>query len=410
MPRPLEGIRVIEWAGFHNGPAAGYMLGDLGAEVIKIEEPVRGDPARGMTQMYGDVMSLPGGRLVGFELANRNKKGIALDLTKEKGKEILYRLVEKSDVFFTNYYRNGILKRLGVDYDTLVKFNPRLIYAINSSYGLEGPMRNQRGFDTIAQARSGLMFAMGDRDMPEPVQAVGAPCDQTGATMLAFAILAALLARERLGIAQKVEVSLLGSSLHLQAIGINVTLLRQRPYARHSQKRSRNPLANHYRCADRKWLMLAEPQADRFWSEFCQIMGLEKLEQDPRFAAALGGRREHYAELIEILNQTFATQTRDEWLARFDKMGAQFAYSPVYDYSEVVADPQVLQNEYLVDFEHPTLGALKAVNCPIKFHKTPAGPRSEAPELGQHTEEVLVDLLGYTWEAIATLKETGVIG
>jgi len=410
MPRPLEGIRVIEWAGFHNGPAAGYMLGDLGAEVIKIEEPVRGDPARGMTQMYGDVMTLPGGRLVGFELANRNKKSIAVDLSKERGREVLYRLVAKSDVFFTNYYRNDVLRRNGVDYETLVKYNPRLIYAINSSYGLRGPMRNQRGFDTIAQARSGLMWAMGDRDMNEPVQVVGAPCDQMGATMLAFAILAALLTRERLGIAQKVEVSLLGSSLHLQAIGLNVTLLRGRSYARHSQKRARNPLANHYRCKDGKWIMLAEPQADRFWSQFCRAMGLEELEHDPRFATALGGRREHYAELIEILDQVFATRTRDEWIKRFEEMGVEFAYSPILDYYEVVEDPQVLENNYIVDFEHPTLGRVKFVNLPIEFSETPAGPVSAAPELGQHTEEVLTELLGYSWEEVAELKEEGAIG
>ncbi|MEK7848645.1 MAG: CoA transferase, partial [Chloroflexota bacterium] len=365
MPGPLEGIRVIEWAGFHNGPAAGYMLGDLGAEVIKIEEPVRGDPMRGMTQMYGDAMTLPGGRLATFELANRNKRGITVDLTHPKGQQIVYRLVEKSDVFFTNYYRNDVLKRVGLDYETLVRYNPRLIYAINSSYGLEGPMGNQRGFDTIAQARSGLMWAMGDRDTEGPVQVVGAPCDQMGATMLAYAIMAALLARERMGIAQKVEVSLLGSALHLQGIGVNVALLRGRAYSRHSQKRARNPMGNHYQCADGKWLILAEPQSDRFWSQFCRIMGLEELEHDPRFATAVGGRRENYAELIEILNRLFLSRTRDEWLALFEEKGAEFAYSPVYDYTEALTDPQALENEYLTDFEHPTLVKVKVLNTPI---------------------------------------------
>lgn len=409
MPKPLEGVMVLEWAGFHNGPAAGYMLGDLGAEVIKIEEPVRGDPSRGLTQLYGDVMTLPGGRLVNFELANRNKRSIALDLTTEQGREIFYRLVQKADVFFTNYYRNDILKRLKVDYDTLVQYNPRLIYAINSAYGGQGQMRNSRGFDTIAQARSGLMWVMGDRDLTEPVQVVGAPCDQMGATMLAYAILAALVARERLGIAQKVEVSLLGSSIHLQAMGINTQLLRGRSLSRHSQRRARNPLANHYRCKDHKWLMLAEPQADRFWPQFCQIMGLEELEQDPRFATSVGGRREHYAELIEILNRVFATRTREEWLILFQERGAEFAYSPIYDYAETVSDLQVLENGYIVDFDHPTLGKVKAVNTPINFSRTPCGPEREAPELGQHSEEILLEL-GYSWEDIAQFKDKDVIG
>ncbi|MEE9203327.1 MAG: CoA transferase [Dehalococcoidia bacterium] len=410
MAGPLEGIRVIEWAGFHNGPAAGYMLGDLGAEVIKIEEPVRGDPMRGMTQMYGDAMTLPGGRLANFELANRNKRGITVDLTQEKGRQIVYRLVEKADVFFTNYYRNEVLQRVGMDYETMVKYNPRLIYAINSAYGLEGPLGNERGFDTIAQARTGLMWAMGDRDTEEPVQVVGAPCDQMGATMLTYAIMAALLARERQGIAQKVEVSLLGSALHLQGIGVNVASLRGRAYARHSQKRARNPMGNHYQCGDGKWLILAEPQSDRFWSQFCHIMGMEELENDPRFSSALGGRREHYAELIEILSRLFLTRTRDEWLALFAEKGAEFAYSPIYDYSEALADPQVLENEYLTDFDHPTLGKVKFLNTPIKFSQTPAGPVREAPELGQHTEEVLTEFLGYSWEEVAQLKEDGAIG
>lgn len=410
MSAPLEGIRVLEWAAFHNGPAAGYMLGDLGAEVIKLEEPLRGDPTRGMTHMYGDALTLPGGKLAWFELANRNKKGIAVDLTREQGRGIAYRLVEKSDVFITNYYRNNVLVRNGMDYDTLIKYNPRLIYALSSAYGLRGPRSNQRGFDTNIQAQSGLMWVMGDRDSHEPVQIVGAPCDQMGATMLAYTILAALLARERLGIAQKVEVSMLGSAIHLQAVGLNFTLLRGRSNSRHSQKRARNPLANHYRCKDGKWLMLAEPQVERFWSQFCQIMGLDNLPHDPRFASVEEGIRKHCRELIQTLDEVFAKNTRDEWLARFEKMDAEFSYSPILDYEEAIQDPQVLENQYLVDFHHPVLGKVKLVNCPMEFSHTTVGPSREAPELGQHTEEVLIDLLGYSWEDIARLKEEGAIG
>jgi len=410
MTGPLEGIRILEWAAFHNGPAAGYMLGDLGAEVIKIEEPVRGDPTRGMTHMYGDSITLPGGKLVWFELANRNKKGIAVDLTKEQGKEIVYRLVEKSDVFLTNYYRNDLLVRNGMDYETLLKYNPRLIYAISSAYGLRGPRSNERGFDTSIQAQSGLMWMMGDREFREPVQVVGAPCDQMGATMLAYSILAALLARERLGIAQKVETSLLGSAIHLQAVGLNFTLLRGRHNSRHSRKKARNPLANHYCCGDGKWIMLAEPQVERFWPQFCHIMRLDQLLKDQRFEKVHESLHEYSEELIRTLDAAFATHTRAEWLTRFEAMGAEYSYSPILDYDELIQDPQATENRYFLDFNHPALGKIKMVNCPIDFSKTPAGPSREAPELGQHTEEVLINLLGYSWDEIASLKEKGAIG
>ncbi|MEK7847472.1 MAG: CoA transferase [Chloroflexota bacterium] len=409
MPKPLDGIRVIEWAAFHNGPAAGYMLGDLGAEVIKLEEPVKGDPSRGMTQMFGESVMLPGGRLVGFELANRNKKSVAVNLKSEQGRQLVYKLVEKADVFYTNYYRNGILQELKMDYETLRRYNPRLIYAINSGYGLEGPLKDDRAFDTIGQARSGLMWAVGDRDSDEPYQTVAAPCDQVGATMLAYSILAALVARERQGIGQQLEVSLLGSAIHMQGIGVNMNLLRHRSYARHSRERARNPMANHYRCSDGKWLMLAEPQSDRFWGQFCQMLGLGKMIEDPRYATALA-RRDNYTECNAAVAQVLATRPRDEWLRHFKQEGAEFAHSPIYDYHDVAEDPQALDNDYVVDFNHPALGPVKVVGCPAKFSQTPAGIQCEAPELGQHTEEVLLDLLGMSWEDIATLKEQGAIG
>jgi crotonobetainyl-CoA:carnitine CoA-transferase CaiB-like acyl-CoA transferase len=409
MAKPLDGIRVIEWAAFHNGPAAGYMLGDLGAEVIKIEEPVKGDPSRGMTQMFGESVTLPGGRLVGFELANRNKKSIAVNLKSEQGRQIVYKLVEKADIFYTNYYRNGILQELKMDYETLSRYNPKLIYAINSGYGLEGPVGNERAFDTIGQARSGLMWAVGDRDHEEPFQTVAAPCDQVGATMLAYSLLAALVARERQGIGQQIEVSLLGSAIHMQGIGMNMTLMRHRSYARHSRERARNPMANHYRCADGKWIMLAEPQSDRFWGQFCRIMGLGHMEEDPRFATALV-RRDNYTECNAAAAQAFATRPRDEWLQLFKEEGAEFAHSPILDYYEVAEDQQALENNYVVDFDHPALGPVKMVGMPAKFSKTPMGIQCEAPELGQHTEEVLLDLLDMSWEDIASLKEQEAIG
>ncbi|MEX1255435.1 MAG: CoA transferase [Dehalococcoidia bacterium] len=406
MPGPLSGIRVLNWSQF-TPSSAGYFLGDLGADVIKIEHPVQGDAYRGMGRMYGEAMSFAGGRHAGFEAANRNQRSITLDLRAETGREILYKLVEQSDVFFTNY-TDGVALKLRADYDTLSQRNARLIYAVSSTYGPGGPWAGRRGFDQTAQARSGLMFAMGERDFPEPVQTVSGVCDQMGATMLVQGILAALVARERQGTGQRIDVSLLGSMIHLQAIGVSVTSFRGKGWARHSRTRTKNPLTNHYRCADGQWLLFAEIQADRFWPEFCRALGIEELEHDERFATAMGGRREHAEELIEILDRAFATKPRDEWLRRFEEQKAPFAYSPVHDYETVLNDPQVLENDYVVEFDHPTAGRIKEMGYPVRFSETPAQIVREAPEFGQHTEEVLQEL-GYSWEEIGAFREQGVV-
>ncbi|MEX0799960.1 MAG: CoA transferase [Dehalococcoidia bacterium] len=407
MSGPLAGIRVINWSQF-TPSSAGYIMGDLGADVIKLEHPVQGDAYRGMGQMYGDAMAMPGGRHAGFESVNRNQRSVTLDLKQEKGRDILYRLVEKADVFYTNY-TTSVARRLKADYETLSALNPKLVYAYSSTYGPEGPWAERRGFDHTAQARSGMMFAMGERDFPEPVQSVGGLADQMGATVLTLGILAALVAREVQGVGQRLDSSLLGASLHLQALGVSVTSLRGKSWGRHTRTRTKNPLANHYRCADDRWILFAEIQADRFWPEFCAALGLDELTDDPKFATALGGRREHAEELIGILDRTLATKPRDEWVFRFEELNVPFAYSPVNDYYDVLADEQVLANDYVVEFDHPEAGRVKVMGYPIRFSATPARIVREAPEFGQHTEEVLNELLGFSWEEIAALRGEGVV-
>ena len=406
MAGPLEGIRVLNWSQF-TPSSAGYILGDLGADVIKIEHPVQGDAYRGMGTMYGSAMSMKGGRHAGFEAVNRNQRSMTLDLKQDAGREILYKLIEQTDVFFTNYTRR-VARDLKADYETLSSKNPKLIYAVSSTYGPEGPWAERRGFDQTAQARSGLMFAMGERDMPEPVQTVSGVADQMGATILVQGILAALVARERKGIGQLIDSSLLGSMLHLQYMGLSVTSFRGKSWARHARKKAPNPLTNHYRCADDKWILFAEIQADRFWPEFCKALGLDELIDDERFATAMGGRREHAVELIEILDRTLATKARDEWVRIFEEQHVPFAYSPVQDYYDVLEDEQVLANDYVVDFEHPEAGEIKAMGYPVRFSETPASIKSEAPEFGQHTEEILQEL-DFDWDEITELREGGVI-
>lgn len=406
MAGPLEGIRVINWSQF-TPSSAGYMLGDLGADVIKVEHPVQGDAYRGMGAIYGEAMTFAAGRHAGFEAANRNQRSITLNLKSDRGREVLYRLVADADVFYTNY-TTRVQRELAVDYETLATKNPRLIYAVSSTYGPEGPWAERRGFDQTAQARSGLMFCMGDRDFPEPVQTVSGIADTMGATMLAMGILAALVARERFGVAQKVDASLLGSMLHLQTMGIGVTAFRGKSWSRHTRTRTKNPLVNHYRCSDGKWILFSEIQADRFWREFCHALDLDELVDDPRFATAMGGRRENAEELIRILDAKMATLTRDEWVQRFEELNVPFAYSPVQDYYDVLQDPQVLANEYVVEFDHPAVGRVKVMGYPIRFSQTPMRIQREAPEFGQHTEEVLMEH-GYSWEEISELRSQGVI-
>ncbi len=403
----LSGIRIIDAGVWIAGTGAGAMLGNLGAEVIKIEDPLRGDSYRGMATQYGDVMSVKG-RHIGFETANLNKKSITLDLKKEKGKEILYQLVANSDVFHTNF-PTRIVTRLGMTYETLKKHNPKLIYGRTSCYGPHGHLSERRGYDTLAQAWSGAMWAMGDRDFNEPVGMVGSPFDQMAATLMAFGIVCALLGRERRGIGQEVATSLLGGALHLQANNVNMALLRGRPNSRFTRKRSANPMSNNYRCSDGKWIMLAEPMSDRFWGEFCEVTGITHLENDPRFAIHLGGRSKHNVKLIQILDGVFASKSRGEWIKIFDEKGVGFGYAPIYDMAEAVKDPQLVDNEYVTDFNHPVLGAVKMAGFPILLSQTPAYIHMAAPEHGQHTEEVLREALDYNWDQIAKLKDEGVI-
>jgi len=406
MPGPLEGIRIIECGGYLSAPSACYILGDLGAEVIKIEDRVKGDPVRGMESTFGRGMIMPDGTNILFETANRNKKSITLNLKSEKGKEILYRLIEISDVFCTNYSLPAI-EELNLGYENLRQYNIKLVYGLATGYGSLGPDSWKRAFDAIAQARSGIMTTIGEPDGP-PSQIAGALFDQVTGTILAGGIMAALIARDKKGIGQKVEVSLLGSGIHMQAYNVNVTLLRGRPMPRSSKKTLRNPLANHYECADGKWLLLCEAQSDRFWSAFCSAINAPELENDARFSSAKA-RRENAFELTSILEKIFKTRTRAEWLQILETRGMGMAFSAINELTELTGDDQIMANDYIIDVVHPTLGKIKMTGFPFKFSETPTGVWRTAPQFGQHTEEVLMDLLGFTWEDLEKLKEAEVI-
>jgi len=227
-----------------------------------------------------------------------------------------------------------------------------------------------------------------------------------GASFLAYGILAALVARERTGVGQQVETSILSGAVHVQALNLSSFLWAGTGQARFSQKRTRNPLTNYYQCADGKWIVLCEPAAKN-WENICTAMGMQELIPDKRFSTPKI-RAQNYAELITLLESKFATKPRHEWLSIFDQY--DFPYSPLNSYEDVVDDPQILSNQCVVETDHATAGKTKAVGYPVQFSETPASVRSGAPEFGQHTEEVLVEILGCSWQEVDRLRNQGALG
>lgn len=407
MSGPLAGLRVVECAGYLSAPTAGAMLADLGAEIVKVEDREKGDPTRGTSALFGASMTTATGENILFETANRGKKGITLDLKKPQGRELLLELVDRADVFCTNL-TVATLRKLKIDFETLHARNPRLVYALATGYGLQGPEAAKRAFDSVAQARSSIMYALGGEPDSPPAQIGGPVFDQLTGTLLVAGILAALVERERSGTGQQVEVSLLGAGIHLQAFNINTALLRGRQIPRPARQLMRNPMANHFRCADGEWLLLSEPQADRFWPAFCDALGIGHLEKDPRFADT-AKRRENYAAINALLDEVFATRTRAEWIARLEDKGQGIAFSPVLRPTDLADDAQARANGYVVTVDHPNIGPMKMVGNPLAFSATPVRVEGGAPQFGQHTEEVLLDVLGLDWDRIEQLKAEQVI-
>ena len=404
MPMPLEGIRVVDWTIWQQGPVSTAMLADLGADVIKIEERELGDPGRGILSMMG--VSLEDRPNFYFEANNRNKRSITVDLSKPEGQALVQDLVERSDIFVQNF-RKGVAGRLGLDSATLRARNPKLIYASATGYGPEGPDSGEPSFDYLGLARSGIMLAAGEPGMP-PLGIAGGVADQMGAVMLAYGVMTALVARERHGVGQDVDASHLGSMAFLQGLSLSMKLMLGAAMPRMYRSRAGNCLWNHYRCADDKWLALAMLQADRYWSDFTKTLGRPELATDERFKD-LQSRQVNAAPVIEILDEVFATKTRDEWIAILRAAPGDFIFTIVNDVNDLPDDPQVQANDYVTEFDHPTYGPTKMLGMPVRLSETPGSVRLAAPELGQHTEEILLDVLGYDWERIAELRKLDVI-
>jgi crotonobetainyl-CoA:carnitine CoA-transferase CaiB-like acyl-CoA transferase len=401
--RPLEGIRVLDCGVFHAGPGGPAILGDLGAEVIKIEQPGVGDPIRLAGQIGRIRFGAAGGRNLFFEGANRSKKGITLNLKSEKGRAILYRLVEQSDVFLTNM-RPAAVENLKIGYAVLREINPRLIYASVSAYGPTGPEKHRGGFDYQGQARSGLMYSMGEAGMP-PVACQFGIVDQATAIMTSHQILTALFMRERTGAGQEVHVSILSSAMYLLYFNILLTTVGGLQVPRH-QRAAENPLRNYYRCGDDRWLMMTLTPPDRHWGPLCAALGHPELENDPRYDTD-EKRSANAAELVMRFDEIFARRPRDEWLRVFGEH--DLFCCAINTLEELATDPQVIANDYLVDFDHPELGSVKLPGYPGHFSESRAGTMLAAPELGEHTAEVLSRLCGYGEAEIKALQAEGVV-
>lgn len=405
MSSILDGIRVIECAHLQVGPYAGRMLGDLGADVVHVEGPQRPDPSRGDGHIYGLSLMLPHGRgRVTYDDHNRNKRAITLDLNREEGRQVAYDLVRNSDVFLSNF-RPKVLARMGLDYPSLRKINKRLIYASASGQGRKGPDADRACVAPVVSARSGMMMAGGEEGQPPSIMPVGVG-DRIASIFLTNGILAALYQREKTQEGQEIHVSQLMAMMTLFGLTISSYLWLGKPFPRLDREHARNPIDNFYRCQDGKWIALAHSQSDRYWSTFCQVTGLTDLQHDPRYENA-ERRAENYKELLRILTDMFLTKTSREW----DKTLSQgdLLFSVVQDIPDVVNDPQVIANDYILDWEHPVSGPIRVMGFPVEFSENPSTLRRAPPAFGEHTEEVLQEFCGYDWDKISGLKKNGVI-
>jgi len=398
----LSGIKVLELGVWAAAPSAAAILGDWGAEVIKIENPDGGDPCRGILRSGGVFLGADFNQH--WELLNRNKRSLAVDITKDKGREIVHRIVGSTDVFISNL-RAGTLARLGYDYGTLSNINPRLIYCSITGYGLAGPGKDWPAMDETAYwASSGIMSILGEPDSPPPMLH-GAIGDLTTGMFAAGGIALALYHRERTGKGQMVDLSLLSSAAWTVAFDLQTALYYNYDSPRESRKDKINPLFNSYETKDKRWIMLAMPQSDLYWSRFCQAIGRPDLEADPRFSTH-ERRQENSKLLISILDEIMATKTLAELTERFRDF--DLVWSPVQTLTEVADDPNMVRNKYIVEYIHPSRGKVRGISSPIKLSETPASIRHSAPELGQHTEEILLEF-GYNWDQINRLRDDKVI-
>ncbi|MFF2846274.1 CaiB/BaiF CoA transferase family protein [Streptomyces sp. NPDC058001] len=399
--RPLEGIRVVEVAMYGFVPSAGAVLADWGADVVKVEHAVTGDPQRGLRQT--GRMRVDGDPNPNIEHANRGKRSIGLNMAHPEGKDVLHELVAGADVFLTSLLP-ATRRKLGIDVDDIRAVNPRIVYARGSALGPRGPESDKGGYDMTAfWARASTAASITPTGLegivPAPVPAYG---DTISGTNLAGGVAAALLKRERTGETSVVDVSLLGSGVWAMGHGIALSLHLKQPWVMAppgAHGSPTNPLTGLYRTADGRYVSLVMMQPAKYWADVCRHIDRPELADDPRFATA-EQIAAHTGDAVALLREVIATRTLADWAARFSTLAGPWA--PVQDSLQVGEDVQVRANEYLVQ-----AGELELAANPVQFDVA-APELGPAPEFAAQTEEILLEL-GMDWERIIALKEASAI-
>jgi crotonobetainyl-CoA:carnitine CoA-transferase CaiB-like acyl-CoA transferase len=394
-PGPLAGLRVIDLTRVLAGPFATQSLGDLGAEVLKIEPPEIGDETRHFPPFLD-------GESHYFLGINRNKKSLVVDLQQEQGKEILRRLVARSDILVENY-RPGVMDRLGVGYDALSEINPGLIYCAISGFGLSGPLRDKPSFDIVTQALSGALSINGERNRM-PVK-LGIPLgDMVGGVFGPMAILAALHERHRTGKGRLIDISLYDGLIGMLGYFAQLAFITGNdPPPMGSSHPNIVPYGS-FPASDGSIIIAV--LSERFWGNLCTALERPDLAADPRFANPTG-RRDHRDELDAAIAGVTRTRTVAEWEQRLQQ--ADVPHSPVLGVTAALSSPHALAREMVVTAEHTAIGPLKIVGRPVKFPGATQPPVTAPPAFGEHTQAVLRDALGYSDSEITALREAGII-
>jgi crotonobetainyl-CoA:carnitine CoA-transferase CaiB-like acyl-CoA transferase len=401
MGKALEGIRVIDLTVWFQGPVSAQYLADFGADVIKVERPQGGDQARGVRSIksleIGDWNQY-------FLVINRNKKSMAIDLKKPEGQEILYRLVEKSDVFLSNLAPE-MLAGWNLTYEKLASLNPRLVYATNTGYGRFGGV-SKPSFDMTVQALTGIMARLGEPGEPPIYLGMGSG-DAYGGIMSALGIVLALYECRRTGKGQRLDASLYGAQLYLAARHLQAYLAgREESALQHSRRQAENPLWNLYPTTG-KWVYVCEPNEDDRFEALCRALGRPAPLADPKFADSTQ-RSRHNAALIAAIEGETSRHGDAELIAAL--RGAGIVAAPVNNFADVVRDEQAWQNRYFMKaYCEEVQREVDIRGLPVTLSKTPGEVQTLGPQLGQDTELLMMDLLGYEWAEIEALKAKGAI-